>query len=95
MCLGVVKQTLTDAKGESPVAEAPRTRPVHFCDSMSLTNLPKYMTLSFAGFTQGRKGNGSISLLMKKKTVLLWIIYGNNKYNCRTEGKKGKKSKKK
>lgn len=75
MCLGVVKQTLTDAKGESPVAEAPRTKPVHFCDSMSLTNLPKYMTLSFAGFTQGRKGNGSISVNEKKDCAALDNIW--------------------
>lgn len=35
-----------------------------------------------------------VFLLMKKKTMLLWIMYGNNKYNCITEGKKGKKRKK-
>lgn len=86
-------QTLTDATGKSPVAEAPKTRAVHFCDSMSLTHLPKYMNLSFTGFTWGCKGNGNVSANEKKKPVLLWITYGNNKYHCSTEGKKENKKK--
>lgn len=63
-------QTLTDAKGQSPVAETPRTRPVHFCDSMSPTNLPKYMKLSFAGFTQGRQETGALVLMKKVRAAL-------------------------